>query len=302
MYNKYIKQTQTYKKQTFGDNMKVYEINPFIRFAKAIRLLDSTENTSSRDSRLFYVLNGNARLVINDTQYTLSQDSAIIFPNGTVYRFDIDNPLKLISINFDYTQNNRNMSDSLFPVAADRFKENMKLENIFFEDADILNYPIKIDKAFGLRDKLEKITNVYKKREIYYIERCSALLKDTVIDILQSALFTSQTVLNTIEKVIKYIQSNYSCNITNTDIAETVNYHPYHLNRLMIKYTGFTLHQYLLNVRLEMAKEYLLNTTYSLSVIAEKCGFSSPGHFSSTFNKTCGLSPRAYREMNRNIL
>lgn len=282
--------------------MKIYEINPFIRFATAIRLFAGTANTSSRDCRLFYVLNGSTQLVINDTQYTLSQDSVILFPSGTVYKFDIDKSVKLISINFDYTQNNRNISDSLSPVAADRFKKNMKLENIFFEDADILNRPLQIDKAFGLRDKLENITNVYKKREIYYIERCSALLKDAVIDILQNALFTSQTVLDKIDTVIDYIQKNYSGNITNTDIAETVNYHPYYLNRLMIKYTKLTLHQYLLNVRLEKAKEYLLNTTYSISIIAEKCGFYSPGHFSSTFKKICGCSPKAYREMNRNIL
>ncbi len=282
--------------------MKIYEINPFIRFATAIRLFADTENTSSRDCRLFYVLKGSARLVINDTQYELSQDSAILFPSGTIYKFDIDKPVKLIAINFDYTQNNRNITGSLSPVAADRFKKYMKLENIFFEDADILNYPLQIDKAFGLRDKLENITNVYKKRELYYIERCSALLKDAVVDILQNALFTSQTIMDKIDTVIDYIQKNYSGNINNTDIAEIVNYHPYYLNRLMIKYTKLTLHQYLLNVRLEKAKEYLLNTSYSISVIAEKCGFYSPGHFSGTFKKEYGCSPKEFRIQYKNVL
>ena len=282
--------------------MKIYEINPFIRFATAIRLFASTANNSSRDSRLFYVLKGSAQLIINDTQYALSQDSAILFPSGTIYKFDIDKSVKLISINFDYTQNNRHISGSLSPVAADKFKKNMRLENIFFEDTDILNSPLLIDKAFGLRDKLENITNVYKKREMYYIERCSALLKDAIIDIIQNAILTSQTVRDKIDNVIDYIQKNYSGNITNSDISEIVYYHPYHLNRLMIKYTGFTLHQYLLNVRLEKAKEYLLNTTYSISIISEKCGFSSPCHFSGAFRKMCGCSPKKYREMNRNIL
>ena len=282
--------------------MKIYEINPFIRFATTIRLFDSREKVSSRDCRLFFVQKGNTRLVINDTQYALARDSAILFPGGTVYNFLVEDPVTLISINFDYTQKNRNISGSLSPIAAKNFQKIMILENVFFEDAEILNSPLQIDKAFGLRDKLENITSIYKKREIYYIERSSALLKDAVIDMLQSALFTSQTVLNIIEKVIKHIQTNYALNISNTDIADIVNYHPYHLNRLMIKYTGFTLHQYLLNVRLEKAKEYLLNTTYSVSVIAEKCGFYSSGHFSSTFNRVCGCSPKAYRETNRNIL
>jgi len=282
--------------------MKIYEINPFIRFATTIRLFDSREKVSSRDCRLFFVQKGNTRLVINDTQYALARDSAILFPGGTVYNFLVEDPVTLISINFDYTQKNRNISGSLSPIAAKNFQKIMILENVFFEDAEILNSPLQIDKAFGLRDKLENITSIYKKREIYYIERSSALLKDAVIDMLQSALFTSQTVLNIIEKVIKHIQTNYALNISNTDIADIVNYHPYHLNRLMIKYTGFTLHQYLLNVRLEKAKEYLLNTTYSVSVIAEKCGFYSPGHFSSTFNRVCGCSPKSFRETNRNIL
>ena len=282
--------------------MKIYEINPFIRYATTIRLFDSREKVSSRDCRLFFVQKGNTRLVINDTQYVLARDSAILFPGGTAYKFLVKDPVTLISINFDYTQKNRNISNSLSPISANNFQKIMILENVFFEDAEILNSPLQIDKAFGLRDKLENITSIYKKREIYYIERSSALLKDAVIDMLQCAMFSSQNVLNIIDTVIKYIQSNYSRNISNADIADIANYHPYHLNRLMIKYTGFTLHQYLLNLRLEKAKEYLLNTTYSVSVIAEKCGFYSSGHFSSTFNRVCGCSPKAYRETNRNIL
>jgi hypothetical protein len=181
VYNEYIKQTQNYKKQTYGDNMKIYEINPFIRFATAIRLFGNTENRSNRDCRLFYILNGSARLVINDTQYTLSQGSAILFLSGAVYKFYVDNPVTLISINFDYTQNSRKISGSLSPIAAKNFQKNMILENIFFEDAQILNYPLQIDKAFGLRDKLENITSIYKKLcdliHFYYSEFHASFLR-----------------------------------------------------------------------------------------------------------------------------
>lgn len=282
--------------------MKLCEINPFVRYALPMRLFENAEAVSSYDCRLFYVLSGNAELVINGRKDSIREGDALLWQSGTEYKFIIEKPIKIIAVNFDYTQKNKNIKGSLSPVAVLKFNRTRILENVFFEDAEALNNPLKASDIPELKDKLKKITDIYSKKEMYYSERCSALIKDVIIDMLQNALFTSSTVLGKIEKVIGYIERNYSNNITNSDIAAIINYHPYYLNKLMIKYTNLTLHKYLLNFRIEKAREYLLNKKYSIYTISEKCGFSSPGHFSNAFKQKYGCSPKDYRESHRNLL
>ena len=281
--------------------MKFCNSNPFVRYAMAIQIFNSTEYSSSYDCRLFYVLSGKALLHINNEEYNLSANNVLLWPSGCIYKFETEKPLKMIAVNFDYTYSNCNITDSISTVCISDFDKNCTLENIDFDDADVLSKPLIISGAGEFKENIKRIVNVFTKREAYFSERCSALLKDLIIDILQNSMFASTSVLGKIETVIKYIQDNYSESISNEDIAKTVSYHPYHLNKLMLKYTGLTLHKYLLNYRLEKAKEYLLNKTYSVSSIAEMCGFSSSYHLTNAFKQKYGCSPSKYRSAYINL-
>lgn len=97
------------------------------------------------------------------------------------------------------------------------------------------------------------------------------------------------------ENIIKYIEQHYEKDISNTELSEIAGYHPYHLSRLVKNATGLTLHQYILNVRLEKAKDFLLNTELSVYEIADKCGFNSPYHLSNTFKIKNKLTPSEFR-------
>ena len=202
----------------------------------------------------------------------------------------------MIAVNFDYTYPNCNITDSMSTVCISDFNKNCVLENIDFDDTDALGKPPIISGAGEFKEKINRIVNVFTKREAYFSERCSALLKDLIIDMLQNSMFASTSVLGKIETVIKYIQDNYFENISNEDIVKTVSYHPYHLNKLMLKYTGLTLHKYLLNYRLEKAKEYLLKRTYNISSIAELCGFSSSYHLTTAFKTNIRLFTKQIQE------
>ena len=58
--------------------------------------------------------------------------------------------------------------------------------------------------------------------------------------------------------------------------------------------------EYLTQIRIEQAKSYLINSNiYSISEIADMCGFSDQYYFSRVFKKTVGVSPRDYKK-NRN--
>lgn len=63
--------------------------------------------------------------------------------------------------------------------------------------------------------------------------------------------------------------------------------------------TGTTPCQYILNQRLEYARDLLLESTLSVAAIAEQCGFSDSFYFSRCFKKRYFLSPLQYRKQNR---
>ena len=58
---------------------------------------------------------------------------------------------------------------------------------------------------------------------------------------------------------------------------------------------GVSPKQYLIDMRIKLAKQLLLEDEKLISDIAESCGFGSVYHFSRTFKQATGMSPTEYR-------
>ena len=59
---------------------------------------------------------------------------------------------------------------------------------------------------------------------------------------------------------------------------------------------------YLIKKRLEIARYFLLNTSYPVAEIAKQIGYDNPLYFSSLFKKNMGVSPTEYRKTYRQRL
>lgn len=280
--------------------MKVYEINPFIRYAQKIKLTKPIGKTLTYDHRLFYIEHGCCNIRINNIEYALQKGSVILMQSGNEYEFNINEQISLISINFDYTQKFNNITNFITPVEANYFDSGNILEKIKFSDADALNSPIVISCMYEMGYSLNKIVNEAEKNIMYANEFASVMLKETILNILRFALFTSANTYDKTTMVIQYIEENYSKDITNDELAEICGYHPYHLNRLMQKYVKTTAHKYLMNYRLKKSRELLVNTDLSVTEISDSCGFKSPYYFSNIFKEKFGISPLKYRKSQKN--
>jgi AraC family transcriptional regulator len=87
----------------------------------------------------------------------------------------------------------------------------------------------------------------------------------------------------------------FSCDLSLQALANESGYSRVHFVRMFKAATGYTPHNYLLNLRLERARELLKNPSPSLIDIALDCGFSSHSHMSRLFHKSVGVTPSAYR-------
>src|SRR5215468_1444083 len=78
-------------------------------------------------------------------------------------------------------------------------------------------------------------------------------------------------------------------------LANESGYSRVHFVRMFRVATGYSPHNYLLNLKLERVQELLKNPAKSLIDIALDCGFSSHSHMTRLFRKMVGVTPTAYR-------
>ncbi len=101
-----------------------------------------------------------------------------------------------------------------------------------------------------------------------------------------------------IDRVLSFIQENLPRNIGRQEIAKAVYLNPEYLSRLFKKEMGIALSDYLTQERMKIAKSLLLNTSFSISIIASKAGYVNFSHFAKAFKKEFGMSPSEYRKEN----
>lgn len=99
-----------------------------------------------------------------------------------------------------------------------------------------------------------------------------------------------------IESAKEYIRLNYNKDISLDEISRRVNISPYYFSKIFKDDTKEGFVEYLTNVRIEKAKELLLESDYSMKEICSMVGYADPNYFSRSFKKNVGVTPTEYRE------
>jgi len=101
--------------------------------------------------------------------------------------------------------------------------------------------------------------------------------------------------LPVITRAKEYIQQNQGEDISLGQVAKAVNTSTFYFCKLFKKATGVNFTEYVSRVRIEKAKNLLLNPNLRISEIAYEVGFQSLTHFNRVFKKFIGQSPTDYR-------
>lgn len=99
-----------------------------------------------------------------------------------------------------------------------------------------------------------------------------------------------------LRRVLDYINDNLGSDIRLVMLATLADVSPDHLGRAFKQAIGLSPHRYVIERRLERAKELLTTSNRPLSEIAYGLGFSSQSHFTTAFRRFLGMTPRAYRD------
>jgi AraC-like DNA-binding protein len=96
-------------------------------------------------------------------------------------------------------------------------------------------------------------------------------------------------------KAKQFIQEHQTDDLSLGDVAKAVNTSTFYFCKMFKKYTGLNFTNYLSRLRIEKAKNLLLNPNLRVSEIAYEVGFQSLTHFNRVFKKIIGQSPTEYR-------
>lgn len=99
-----------------------------------------------------------------------------------------------------------------------------------------------------------------------------------------------------LERVFSFIHENFSDpEITLEEAADVAALSKFYFTRYFKRQTGQTFHSYLNRVRIDKAKEYLVETDKTITDISLLCGFSSFNTFNRLFKLYNDITPSGYR-------
>jgi len=102
--------------------------------------------------------------------------------------------------------------------------------------------------------------------------------------------------METILRIQKYLEDNYSEEITLEEVSRRFYINAFYLSHSFKKLTGFGFKEYLILQRISRAKDFLFHTPDDITRVSLNVGFNNVNHFIRIFKKYEGLTPLQYRK------
>jgi len=96
-------------------------------------------------------------------------------------------------------------------------------------------------------------------------------------------------------RIKQYVLKNYQKNISLNELSQTIYLSASYLSTYFKKQTGQTISDYMIMVRIEQAKQLLVESNNTVNQIAEQVGYSGYRYFSTLFKNITGVTPIQYR-------
>jgi AraC-like DNA-binding protein/ligand-binding sensor protein len=168
--------------------------------------------------------------------------------------------------------------------------------------------PRQFDRAaelvagWGVEVDREALRKAYYSTKVVTAKQHESVVKLLVIFAQHLAMLGNQIFIQQknaeppiIRRAKEYIYEHHTEHLSLARAAKAVNMSTFYFCKMFKKVTGINFTDYLSRVRIEKAKNLLLNPNLRVSEIAFEVGFESLTHFNRVFKKLLGQSPTEYR-------
>jgi AraC-like DNA-binding protein len=160
----------------------------------------------------------------------------------------------------------------------------------------------KLLAEWGLPVSRERLQSVYSATRVLSSKQYEAMVKLLSIFAEHISVMSNRIVVHrennespVIRRAKEFIVENQAEDLCLGQVAKAVNTSVFHFCKMFKKTTGLNFTEYVSRVRVEKARNLLLNPNLRISEIAYEVGFQSLTHFNRVFKKITGQSPTDYR-------
>ena len=174
-------------------------------------------------------------------------------------------------------------------------------EKIFAELALQDVHIIKSGQNREIHHLMSRICRYYNLQTPNYELICSGLLQ-SILALISNQIYgenghTVERRRDKIRELISWVKLVPNLYITVGECAQFCGLSKPHFTRVFKQVTGMPPVQFMLQIRIDRAKELLDFTDKSIAEIAEASGFTDQNYFARTFKSLTGMSPTQYRRI-----
>jgi len=283
---------ESYKNTT---HIRIDELNPTFLFAwKGKRTSDDAGIHSHDYPKLIFVLSGKTRIRMEESILDVEEGNLVVINPGVKHQvlvIDPENPATEFHVGFTDVKFG-NLAPNTIPTPSDSPVISTKGE-------------VK-QRLFKLCASMELENSVYWQGryfmlKTYVMQMLLLLLREQTepLEITHSFSFESTNKKYIVEQIINYFEDHYSEKISLDQIAANMYLSTFYISKIFKSETGTTPIRYLIDIRLEKAKELLENGwDGSIQEVAREVGYDDAYHFSKLFKKHFGVSPSHVKRAN----
>ena len=260
-----------------------------------------TEETENLDV-VMSVVGGNGKIVFDDVrEVSVSGGDAFLFGSGRKYRIECETPMEVFLLKLNFGDFITGQFIIMNKEAIGEFFVTMgglcdKINGVHINARRIK------DTAFMIEHELENRNN----GSHYVVRAYVSLLISLIVQYysLDGGTYGARenSHYKDIERTLTYINEHLSEKISLDTLACLAAMGKTNYSNMFKKVTGMTVWDYILNARVELAANFLLEKKgdYNITEVAYMCGFNNSAHFNKTFKKLKGKTPSDFKKYPEN--
>ncbi len=266
------------------------------------------------DTLLIFCTDGRCRITMDNNEYILNTGNLLIVPAGHHYlRTPIDDEFCTLGyVHLDISHSLIEDSDAIRLM----HERKLEIDKAAFTDESLAprhRYlcPLIVN-LFDIREKADNIINKaiaeslksslcrFTSEALCIVELLIMIATKCQSEILKQkpdSSLPAKTVNSKLRTVFAYIRMHAHEDITVDELCKVCNFSKQHLTRLFNSEFKMPPKAYILNYKINCAKELFLRNSYlSVKEVANEMGFADQHYFSRIFTKIAGISPSAYKK------
>ncbi len=269
--------------------IKVDDLNPTFLFTwKGTRHADEVSYHSHDFLEVAYVLSGVGRYRIEDKVYDVQEGDLIILNPGVKHQALFVKEAEVPTTEFFV-----GFSDIQLPGFVPNYLPIPEGAYMIHTTGELRHKLFKICSSMEAENAVLR-EGRYFMLKAYLMQMLLLIIREQCEPVKQSGgyAFESMNRKYIVEQLVNYLEDHYNEKISLDQIAENMYLSPFYISKIFKSETGDTPIRHLINIRLEKARDLLVNGYEgSIQEIAAMVGYDDAYHFSKLFKKHYGITP-----------